>query len=189
LPCSPHSELLARARFSGVAFLVLVHWSSWYKTVRHREIGTGRTGTILEFASVPLQKNRNSLAWVLPTLSVCPTSILTHVGSRSNLGLASRNCESQVTKNRGACALTRTGGSLCTIKLKSAWRKPAALSLAGLDPVPLSNIGTRLLASLDSKGKNRNSLTEAWLRNAGSYFTMTYCTQENLDQNSNQDLT
>ena len=37
----------------------------------------------------------------------------------------------------------------------------------------LSKIGTRLLASLGSKGKTRNSL--AWLRNAGSYFAETYC--------------
>ena len=44
------------------------------------------------------------------------------------------NCESQITKNRGACALTRAGGSLYTIKLKSACRKPD-LSLSGLDPV------------------------------------------------------
>ena len=58
------------------------------------------------------------------------------------------------------------------IKLKSACRKPD-LSLSGLDPVPLLKIGTRLLASLGSKGKNRNSL--ACLRNAGSYFVVTYC--------------
>ena len=51
-------------------------------------------------------------------------------------------------KNRGACALTRAGGSFYTIKLKSACRKPPAdLSLSGLDPVPLSKIGTLLLAS------------------------------------------
>ena len=51
-------------------------------------------------------------------------------------------------------------------KLKSACRKPD-LSLSGLDPVPLSKMGTHLLASLGSKGKNRNSL--ACLRNAGSH--------------------
>ena len=33
------------------------------------------------------QKNRNSLAWVLPTLSVCPTSILTHTGIESGPNL------------------------------------------------------------------------------------------------------
>ena len=42
-----------------------------------------------------------------------------------------------------------------------------------MDPVPLSKIGTRLLASLGIKGKNRNPL--ACLRNAGSYFAITYC--------------
>jgi len=47
-------------------------------------------------------------------------------------------------------------------------------SLSGLDPVPLSKTGTRLLASLGSKGKNRNSL--AYLRNAGSYSAQSYCT-------------
>ena len=57
-------------------------------------------------------------------------------------------------------------GSLYTIKLKSACREPD-LSLSGLDPVPLSKIGTRLFASLGRKVKNRNSL--ACLRNAGSY--------------------
>ena len=37
----------------------------------------------------------------------------------------------------------------------------------------LSKIGTHFLASSDIMEKNRNSL--AWLRNAGSYFAMTYC--------------
>ena len=76
---------------------------------------------------------------VLPTL-YC-------IESRPNLELASGNCESYITKNRGACALTRAGGSLSTIKLKSACREPD-LSLSGFDPVPLSKIGTHLLASL-----------------------------------------
>ena len=60
-----------------------------------------------------------------------------------------------MTKNRGACALTRAGGSLYTIKLKpeSACREQD-LSLSGLDPVPLSKIGTHLLASPGGKGKN-----------------------------------
>ena len=68
--------------------------------------------------------------------------------------------------------LKRAGGSLYTIKLKSACREPDP-RLSGLDPVPLSKIGTRLLASLGSKGKNRNPL--ACLRNAGSYFAESYC--------------
>ena len=59
-------------------------------------------------------------------------------------------------------------------QLKSACREPD-LSLSGLDPVPLSKIGTRLLASLGSKGKNRNSLV--CLRNAGSHSAVTYCTR------------
>ncbi len=42
-----------------------------------------------------------------------------------------------------------------------------------MDPVPPSKIGTHLLASLGSKGKNRNSL--ACLRNAGSHSAVTYC--------------
>ena len=59
-----------------------------------------------------------------------------------------------------------------TIKLKSACREPD-LSLSGLDPVPLSKIGTHfvrhLLASLGSKGKVRTSLA------AGSHFAIAYC--------------
>jgi len=55
-------------------------------------------------------------------------------------------------KNRGACALTRAGRSLYTIKFKSARRKPD-LSILGLDPVSLSKIETHLLASLGNKGK------------------------------------
>src|SRR6056300_1683319 len=78
-----------------------------------------------------------------------------------------------MTKNRGACALTRAGRSLYTIKFKSAHREPD-LSILGLDPVSLSKIETHLLASLGSKGKNRNSL--ACLRNAGFYSAVTYCT-------------
>ena len=42
-----------------------------------------------------------------------------------------------------------------------------------MDPVPLSKIETRLLASLGSKGKNRSSL--ACLRNAGSHSAESYC--------------
>ena len=64
------------------------------------------------------------------------------------------------------------GGSFYTIKLKSACRKPD-LSLSGLDPVSLSKIETHLLASLGSKGKNRNSL--ACLRNAGFHSAESYC--------------
>jgi len=67
-----------------------------------------------------------------------------------------------MTKNRGACALTRAGGSLYTIKLKSACREPDLTPL-GLGPsssVENRIIGTRLLASLGSlsKGKNRTLL-------------------------------
>ena len=56
------------------------------------------------------QKNMNSLAWVLLILSVCPIVILTNIEFRSNLELASRIFQSKITKNRGACALTRAGG-------------------------------------------------------------------------------
>src|SRR6056300_1308970 len=77
-----------------------------------------------------------------------------------------------MTKNRGACALTRAGRSLYTIKFKSARREPD-LSILGLDPVSLSKIETHLLASLGNKGKNSNSLT--CLRNAGFYSAVTYC--------------
>ena len=129
----------------------------------------------MEFASVPLKTN---VVWILPTLSVCPSSILTHIESRPNLKLESGNCESYITKNRGACALICAGELLYTITLKSGCRKPD-LSLEGLVLVPLSKIGTRLLASLVSKGEKRNSL--ACLRNAGSYFAGSYC--RDLDQN------
>ena len=94
--------------------------------------------------------------------------------NRPSLELACGNCESSITKTRGACALTRAGGSPYTIKLRSACRKPY-LSLSGSDPVPLSKVGTHLLASMGSKGKNRNSL--ACLRNADSHSAVTYCVQ------------
>jgi len=127
-------------------------------------------GTILTFASVPLRKmGTDFLGSWWPCQCVLPT--LYCIESRPNLELASGNCESQITKNRGACALTRAGGIFYTIKLKSACRKPD-LSLSGLDPVPLSKMGSCLLASLGSKGKNRNSL--ACLRNAGFHFAVKY---------------
>ena len=47
------------------------------------------------------------------------------------------------------------------------------MRLSGLDPVPLSKMGTHLLASLGSKGEKRNSL--ACLKNAGSHSAVTYC--------------
>jgi len=48
-----------------------------------------------------------------------------------------------------------------------------ALTVCFTYPVPLSKMGTHLLASLGSKGKNRNSL--ACLRNAGSHSAVKYC--------------
>ena len=107
---------------------------------------------------------------------MCPTSILTHIESRPNLELASGNCESWITKNRGACALTRAGGSLYTIKLKSACRE-LDLSLSGLDPVPRSKVGTRLLASWVAKGKIGTLLLAS---NAGSYSAQSYCKWSNF---------
>jgi len=47
-----------------------------------------------------------------------------------------------------------------------------------LDPVPLSKIGTHLLASLGIKGKNRDSL--ACLGNAGSHSVESYCSKASL---------
>ena len=60
-----------------------------------------------------------------------------------------------------------------------------------MDPVSLSKIETDLLASLGSKGKNRNSL--ACLRNAGFYSAVTYCSspskvKKNLSSPSSQEL-
>ena len=66
----------------------------------------------------------------------------------------------------------RAGGSINNVKLKTVFREPD-LNLSGLDPVPLLKIGTQLLASLGSKGKNRNSA--ACLRNANSYSAESYC--------------
>ena len=69
----------------------------------------------------------------------------------------------------------------CQTQVKSACRE-SDLSLSGLDPVPLSKIGTRLLASLGSKGKNRNPV--ACLRNAGSYSAVTYCIRQETSRRS-----
>ena len=52
---------------------------------------------------------------------------------------------------------SENSSELYTIKFKSA-RMELDLSISGLDPVPLSKIGTHLLASLGSKGKNGHSL-------------------------------
>jgi len=49
------------------------------------------------------------------------------------------------------------GGLYSVFYLPCTACRESDLSLSGLDPVPLSKIGTRLLASLGSKGKNRNS--------------------------------
>ena len=99
------------------------------------------------------QKNRNSLTWVLVALTVSFTyPVLYRVSSESRAGEWELEIVSQITKNRGACALTRAGGSPYTIKLKSACREPD-LSLSGLDPVPLSKIGTHLFASRVAKEK------------------------------------
>jgi hypothetical protein len=59
-------------------------------------------------------------------------------------------------------------------KNRSACREPD-LSLSGLDPVPLSKIGTpsRLLASLGIKGKNGNLLVASGMPVP---TTITYCT-------------
>ena len=49
-----------------------------------------------------------------------------------------------MTKNRGACGLTRAGGLLYTIKFKSAYREPDLSLAVGLGP--------------SSSVENRNSL-------------------------------
>ena len=64
----------------------------WYSTTARNRNRVDRKN--LEICLSSSQKNRNSLAWVLPTLSVCLTSILTHIESRPNLELASGNCKS-----------------------------------------------------------------------------------------------
>jgi len=94
----------------------------WH-TVLHRGMKTRFMKTILIRASVSPRKMKTLLlgSW-WPWQCVLPT--LYCIESRPNLELASVNCESWITKNRGACALTRAGGSFYTIKLKSACRKP-----------------------------------------------------------------
>ena len=52
------------------------------------------------------------------------------------------------------CVCVRVCVCVC-VRAPEAHATPA---LSGLDPVPLSKIGTRLLASLGIKGKNRNPL-------------------------------
>ena len=113
----------------------------------------------MEFDSVPLNKNWDLLTWVLPTLSVCPTSILSLIKSGQNLELASGNCESRDNEKSWS--------------LRADARRRITL-FSGLDPVPLSKIGSRFLASMGTKGKNRNSLV--CLRNASSYSVESYCT-------------
>ena len=54
--------------------------------------------------------------------------------------------------------IPRNGNRANGNHLEICLSKKPDLSLSGLDPVPPSKIGTRLLASLGSKGKNRNSL-------------------------------
>ena len=118
------------------------------------------------------RENGNSLTWDLVALTVCFTCpVLYRVSAESRAGECQVGIVSHRSKNRGACALTRAGGSLYTIKLKSACREPD-LSLSGLDPVPLSKMGTHLLASLGNKGKKK---TLACLRNAGFYSAESYC--------------
>ena len=56
-----------------------------------------------------------------------------------------------------------------------------------MDPVSLSKIETHLLASLGSKGKNRNSL--ACLRNAGFHSAVTYCMTDETDDTYDTDGT
>ena len=101
-------------------------------------------GTILIRASVPPRKMGTYLGpGGLDSVFYLPCTVYS-LGRFSSWLSASGNCESLITKNRGACAPTRARGSLYTIKLKSesACREPD-LSLSGLDPVPLSKIGTR----------------------------------------------
>ena len=98
------------------------------------------------------QKDRNSLiGFCQPRQLVLPLYRCNRlfVESRPNLELADGNCESRtqvVTKHSGTRAMTRAGGLIYTIKLKSACREPD-LSLSephGLGP--------------SSSIENRNSL-------------------------------
>ena len=85
------------------------------------------------------------------------------------------------------CLLRRidTQGVLCTVTFSSGFQILTLMGLTiftsftsfvDLDPVPLSKVGTHLLASQGSIGKDMNSLTFlSFLRNASSYFATTYC--------------
>ena len=56
------------------------HLSPPRTTLRHRELETHQIESQLEVCLRFPVENRNSLAWVLPTLSVCPT----YTGRRAN---------------------------------------------------------------------------------------------------------
>jgi len=113
----------------------------------------------LEFASVPLKNNRTRLlefCWLCQ--SVLPL-----------LYFEGREWELRVIDKENSWSLQYQTKPICR---EGALSEPVRASV-GLDLVPLSKIGTHLLASSDIIENNTNSLTR--LRNAGSYFAVTYC--------------
>ena len=131
------------------------------RTLRFPELGTHQIGTTLRICLCCVVENRNLLAWVLPTLSPCPT----YTGRRATLGRAWRPVWRILT------ILTGNDRSLLGNETKPAESGPSSFV-----PFPLSRTGTRLC---DFMANIEESF--ACLRNPGSYFTVTWCVMERTE--------
>ena len=121
----------------------------------YRSVGRAN-GNHLEICLSCSQKNKNSLTGVLVALTVCFTyPVLYRVSDESRAG----EWELRVIDNEKSWSLRADARRRITlhyqtqVSLQETGSEPL-----GLGPVPLSKIRTHLLASLRSKGKNRNSL-------------------------------
>ena len=145
---------------------------------RNRNPANPANRTHLDQSLRSSRKNGNSLTWVLVALTVCFTyPVLYRVSAESRAG----ECESRVIDNENSWSFRADARRRITLRLyyqSQVSLQGTGFEPLGLDPVLLSKIGTRLLASLGSKGKIRNPL--ACLRNAGSYSAESYCTERKI---------
>ena len=136
------------------------------RTLRFPELGTHQIGTTLRICLCCVVENRNLLAWVLPTLSPCPT----YTGRRATLGRAWRPVWRILT--------------ILTGNDRSLEMKPSlpGLGLQVLSHFPCREQGPALLTPSQTTDFMANiEESFACLRNPGSYFTVTWCVMERTE--------
>ena len=134
----------------------------------------------LEICLSSSHKSRNSLAWILTTLSVCPTSVLAHIESPPNLELVSGNCKSyKVIDNEKSWRLRADARRMLAlyhqtqVSLQGAGFEPVRASRAWIQ-FPCRKLELDCSCAWVAKGKKGTLL----LASKMPYFAPTDCNRD-----------